>query len=169
MGNLHFLDILLTWEEDGSNTVYRKATHTNQYHEFPVPPSSGAQEGCCQDTAAQSDALLSSGVSQTEETKHVTKALQRNGCSKGFTYKHTRYQAAVRGMTPPYSSGLLDCLKDIWSQSTTARCGLQHPTLCQALIHKLGRQASPWTISCMHHEHHCTLRNSQRCGSLNNC
>ena len=74
-GQLPFLDIFLTREEGGSisTSVYCKFTHTDQYLTLPH----------------RADALSSSGVSQVEEEKHVTKALHKNGYPISFIHRHT--------------------------------------------------------------------------------
>lgn len=90
-GQLPFLNILLTRDEDGSisTLVYRKATHTDQYLNFESHYPAAHKRAVVKTLLHRVDALSSSGVSRTEEEKHVTKALQRNCYPIGFIRKHT--------------------------------------------------------------------------------
>ena len=67
----------------------------------------------------RAEALSSSGLSCSQEEKHVTHALQKNGYPKGFIQKHTCPQPDRRSpcdcetrasLTLPYFSGLSETI-----------------------------------------------------------
>ena len=103
-GQLPFLDILLTREEDGSvsTSVYRKTTHTDQYLNFESHYPVAHKKAVVKTLLHRADALSSSGVSRAEEEKHVTKALQRNGYPISFIRRHT---IPTKSSQVPDSSG----------------------------------------------------------------
>ena len=90
-GQLTFLDILLSREEDGSisTSVHRKATHTDQYLCFHLHHPAAHKRAVVRTVMCRAEALSSSGVSRAQEEKIVSQALQENGHSKGFIHKHT--------------------------------------------------------------------------------
>ena len=90
-GQLPFLDILLNREEDGSisTSVYRKATHTDQYLSFHSHHPAAHKRAVVRTLMCRAEALSSSGVSRAQEEKLVSQALQGNGYPKGFIHKHT--------------------------------------------------------------------------------
>lgn len=89
-GRLPFLDILLTQDEYGSisTSAYRKATHTGQYLKFQSHYQAAHKRIVIKTLMYRAEALLTSGVSRTEEEKHITKALQRNGRPIGYLQAH---------------------------------------------------------------------------------
>ena len=116
-GQLPFLDILLNREEDGSisTSVYRKATHTDQYLCFHSHHPAAHKRAVVRTLMCRAEALSSSGVSHAYEEKLVSQALQRNGYPKGFIHKHTcpqpdqrtpRDQVTRGSVTLLYISGL---------------------------------------------------------------
>ena len=72
-GQLPFLDVLLTREEDGtiSTSVYRKATHTDQYLAFDSQHPTVHKRAVVRSLMCRAETLSSSGVSQTQEEKRV--------------------------------------------------------------------------------------------------
>ena len=90
-GQLPFLDILLNREEDGSisTSVYRKATHTDQYLSFHSHHPAVHKRAVVRTLMCRTEALFSSGVSRAQEEKLVSQALQGNGYPKGLIHKHT--------------------------------------------------------------------------------
>ena len=80
-GQLPFLDVLVTREEDGiiSTSVYRKPTHTDQYLAFKSHHPMGHKRAVVRTLMHQAEALCPSGVSRTQEEKRVQEALEKNG------------------------------------------------------------------------------------------
>ena len=68
-GQLPFLDVLVTREEDGtiSTSVYRKPTHTDQYLAFESHHPMGHKRAVVRTLMHRAEALCSSGVSRTQE------------------------------------------------------------------------------------------------------
>ena len=121
---LPFLDILLSREEDGSisTSVHRKATHTDQYLCFQSHHPASHKRAVVRTLMCRAEALSSSGVSRSQEEKHVTQALQRNGYPKSFIQKHTCPQPDrgspcdrdVRAsLTLPYFGGLSESIRRV--------------------------------------------------------
>ena len=135
-GQLPFLDILLNREEDGSISisVYRKATHRNQYLCFHSHHA-----------AAHKQAVVrSSGVSRVQEEKLVSQALQGNGYPKGFIHRHTcpqpdqrtpRDQVARGAGTLPYISGLSESICRVLAPLAIQVTFHPYRTLRQELVH----------------------------------
>ena len=73
-GQLPFLDILLSREEDGSicTSVHCKATHTDQYLCFQSHHPASHKRAVVRTLMCRAEALSSSGVSRSQEEKHVT-------------------------------------------------------------------------------------------------
>ena len=70
-GQLPFLDVLLTREEDGtiSTEVYRKPTHTDQYLAFDSHHPTAHKRAVVRTLMGQAETLSSSGVSHVQEEK----------------------------------------------------------------------------------------------------
>ena len=145
-GQLPFLDILLNREEDGSinTSVYRKATHTDQYLSFHSHYPAAHKWAVVRTLMCRAEALSSSGVSRAQEEKLVSQALQGNGYPKGFIHKHTcpqpdqwtpRDQVARGSVTLPYISGLSESIRRVLAPLAIQVTFRPHRTLRQELVH----------------------------------
>ena len=145
-GQLPFLDILLSREEDGSicTSVHCKATHTNQYMCFQSHHPGSHKRAVVRTLMCRTEALLSSGVSHSQEEKHVTQALQRNGYSKSFMRKHTCPQPdqgstcdreARSSLTLPYFGGLSESIPRVLALLAIQVSFRPFRTLRQKLVH----------------------------------
>ncbi len=72
-----------------SNSVYRKATHSNQYLSFRSHHPMAHKVAVVRTLMTRAENLSSSGVERTEEEKHVTDALRGNDYPSCFIQKHT--------------------------------------------------------------------------------
>ena len=145
-GQLPFLDILLNREEDGSisTSVYRKATHTDQYLSFHSHHPAAHKRAVVRTLMCRAEALSSSGVSRAQEEKLVSQALQGNGYPKGFIHKHTcpqpdqrtpRDQVARGSVTLPYISGLSESIRRVLAPLAIQVTFRPYRTLRQELVH----------------------------------
>ena len=145
-GQLPFLDILLSRESDGSisTSVYRKATHTDQYLNFQSHHPVAHKRAVVRTLMCRAEGLSSSAVSRVAEEKHVVEALQRNGYPKGFIHKQTRPrtdQASQKdnetraNLTLPYISGLSESIRRILSPLSIQVSFRPLKTLKQVLVH----------------------------------
>ena len=90
VGQLTFLDVLLRRDESKiSTSVYRKASHTNQYLSFRSHHPTAHKVAFVRTLMTRAENLSSSGVEQTEEEKCITDALRGNDYPSGFIQKHT--------------------------------------------------------------------------------
>ena len=123
-GELAFLDVLLHREDDGtiSTSVYRKATHTNQYLSFRSHHPTAHKVAIVRTLMTRADNLSSSGVERTEEEKRVTDALRGNDYPSGFIRKHTiprrrreelENERPKTTLTLPYIRGLAEAIRRI--------------------------------------------------------
>ena len=89
-GQLPFLDVLLTREEDGtiSTSVYRKATHTDQYLAFDSHHPTAHKRAVVRSLMCRAEALSSPGVSRTQKEKCVQESFERNGYTARFVQRH---------------------------------------------------------------------------------
>ena len=80
-GRLPFLDVLLTREEDGSisTSVFRKATHTDQYLAFESHHPTAHKKAVVRTLMCRAETLSSSGVSRAQEEVRVQHSLRKNG------------------------------------------------------------------------------------------
>ena len=147
-GQLPFLDILLNREEDGSisNSVYRKATHTDQYLCFHSHHPAAHKRVVVRTLMCRAEALSSSGVivSRAQEEKLVSQALQGNGYPKGFIHKHTcpqpdrwtPHNQVTRGsVTLSYISGLSKSIRRVLAPLAIQVTFRPYRTLRQELVH----------------------------------
>ena len=145
-GQLPFLDILLTREEDGSvsTSVYRKTAHTDQYLNFESHHPAAHKRAVVKTLLHRADALSSSGVSRAEEEKHVTNALQRNGYPISFIRRHTVPTRSSQvldssgwraSLTLPYLGGLSESLRRVLSPLAIQVTFRPFRTLRQELVH----------------------------------
>ena len=98
-GQLPFLDILLNREEDGSisTSVYRKATHTDQYLSFHSHHPAAHKRAVVRSLMCRAEALSSSGVSHAQEEKLVSQALQGNGTPR-VSFTGTPAHSLISGL-----------------------------------------------------------------------
>lgn len=145
-GQLPFLDILLSREEDGSisTSVHRKATHTDQYLSFHSHHPASHKRAVVRTLMCRAEALSSSGVSRSQQEKHVTQALQRNGYPKGFIHRHTCPQPDRRdpcdretrvSLTLPYLNGLSESIRRVLAPLAIQVTFRPFRTLRQELVH----------------------------------
>ena len=144
-GQLPFLDVLLTREENGtiSTEVYRKPTHTDQYLAFDSHHPTAHKRAVVGTLMGQAETLSSSGVSRVQEEKRILDSLRRNGYPTAFIRKHTlpqqgqrsEEQATQASVTIPYIHGLSQSIRRVLSSLTikVTFCPLQ--TLRQELVH----------------------------------
>ena len=134
-GQLPFLDILLNREEDGSisTSVYRKATHTDQYLCFHSHHPAAHKRAVVRTLMCRAEALSSSGVSRAQEEKLVSQALQGNGYPKGFIRKHTCRQPDQQTPRDQVASGSVT-LPHICRLSESI-CRVLHPLAIQVSFH----------------------------------
>ena len=143
---LPFLDILLCREEDGSisTSVHRKATHMDQYLCFQSHHLASHKRAVVRTLKCRAEALSSSGVSRSQEEKHVTQALQRNRYPKSFIQKHTCPQPDrgspcdrdVRAsLTLPYFGGLSESIRRVLAPLAIQVSFRPFRTLRQELVH----------------------------------
>ena len=85
-GQLPFLDVLLTREEDGtiSTEVYRKATHMDQYLAFDSHHPAAHKRAVVRTLMCRAETLSSSGVSRVQKEKRIQDSLLRNGYPATF-------------------------------------------------------------------------------------
>ena len=78
---LPFLDVQLCRDCDGTVTtsVYRKATHTNQYLSFTSHRPTAHKVAVVRTLMTRANTLSSSGVERVQEEKQIVEALQENG------------------------------------------------------------------------------------------
>ena len=98
-GKLAFLDVLLRREDDStiSTSVYRKATHTNQYLSFKSHHPMAHKVAVVRTLMTRVEDLSSSGVERTEEEKHITDAVgQSLHCSSWPHKSPDRYSVTFR-------------------------------------------------------------------------
>ena len=77
-GKLPFLDVCLCRETDGSVTtsVYRKATHTNQYLSFDSHHPMAHKAAVVRTLISRASTLSSNGVERVAEEKRIVNALK---------------------------------------------------------------------------------------------
>ena len=101
----------------------------------------------------RAEALSSSGVSRTQEEKHVTQALRRNGYPVGFIQKNTCSQPSqmiqsdpeVRAsLTLPYFNGLSESIRRVLAPLAIQVTFRPFRTLRQELVHP----KDPIPINC---------------------
>ena len=111
-GRLAFLDVQLSRSEDGtvSTSVYRKATHTNQYLAFEPHHPVAHKVAVVKTLMSRAEALSSSSVERAQEEKEITGTLKKNGYPSSFVYNCAKFQK-VRDMKCTKSSGILEYLR----------------------------------------------------------
>ena len=124
-GQLPFLDVLLTREDDGSisTSVFHKATHMDQYlaHESHHPTAH--KKAVVRTLMSRAETLFSSGVSRTQEEERVQQLLQKNGQPVAFITRHilsqpvpqNEEQTARASVTIPYIHGLSQSIRRVLS------------------------------------------------------
>ena len=80
-GRLAFLDVQLSRNEDGtvSTSVYRKATHTNQYLAFESHHPVAHKVAVVKTLMRRAEAFLFSSVERAQEEKEITGTPNKNG------------------------------------------------------------------------------------------
>ena len=88
---LPFLDVQLCKDPDGTVTtsVYRKATHTDQYLSYTSHHPVAHKVGVVRTLMSRASTLSSSGVQRVEEETKIVKALRGNGYPSSFIHKHS--------------------------------------------------------------------------------
>ena len=96
-GQLPFLDVLLTREEDGtiSTEVYRKPTHTDKYLAFDSHHPTAHKRAVVKTWMGRAETLSSSGVSRVQEEKRIQDSLRRNGYPTAFISQNTPSHSKV--------------------------------------------------------------------------
>ena len=113
---------ILRREDDStiSTSVYRKATHANQYLSFRSHHPTAHKVAVVRTLMTRAENLSSSGVERTEEEERVTDALRGNDYLSGFIQKHTITSRMREGveierpkttLTQPYIRGLSEAIR----------------------------------------------------------
>ena len=162
-GQLPFLDVLVTREEDGtiSTSVYRKPTHTDQYLAFESHHPMGHKRAVVRTLMHRAEALCSSGVSRTQEEKRVQEALEKNGYPATFVQRlrlpqpeRDEEQPARTSVTIPYIHGLSQSIRRVLSHLDIKVAFRPFRTLRQELVHpkdpvpEWRRKGVVYTIPC---------------------
>ena len=124
-GQLTFLDVLLTREEDGtiSTEVYRKPAHMDQYLTFDSHHLTAHKRAVVRTLMGRAETLSSSGVSRVQEEKRIQDSLWRNGYPTALITKHTLQLQGLRSeeqairvlVTIPYIHGLSQSIRRVLS------------------------------------------------------
>ena len=145
--------------------VHSKATHTDQYLCFQSHHSASHKQAVVRTLMCRAEALSSSGVSRSQEEKHVTQALQRNGYLKSFIRKHTYPQPDRRSpcdrearasLTLPYFGGLSESICRVLAPLAIQVSFHPFRTLRQELVHPKDpvpanrRKGVVYSIPCAH-------------------
>ena len=121
---LPFLDVCLQREDDGSITtsVFRKATHTNQYLSFDSHHPVAHKAAVVRTLMCRASAISSNGVERVAEKK-VMEALRDNGYPSGFIHRHSDNRTPRQreddqrvprtSLTLPYISGLSETVRRV--------------------------------------------------------
>ena len=98
-GQLPFLDILLSREEDGfiSTSVHRKATHTDQYLCFHSHHPAAHKRAVVRTLMCRAEALSSSGVSRAQEEKLCCRPSKEMVTPRG-SYTSTPAHSLISGL-----------------------------------------------------------------------
>ena len=85
-GQLPFLDVLLSKEDDGriSTSVYRKPTHTDHYLHFSSHHPQSHKQSVLRTLFSRAASLSSSSLVRSTEEVHISEALQDNGYPRKF-------------------------------------------------------------------------------------
>ena len=143
-GQLPFLDVLVTREEDGtiSTSVYRKPTHTDQYLAFEFHHPMGHKRAAVRTLMYWAEALCSSGVNWAQEEKHVQAALEKNGYLATFVQRlrlpqpdRDEEQTPQTSVTIPYIHGLSQSIHRVLSHLDIKVAFHPFRTLRQELVH----------------------------------
>ena len=112
-------------EDDGfiTTSVFRKATHTNQYLSFDSHHPVAHKAAVVRTLMCRASALSSNGVERVAEEKKVMEALRDNGYPSGFVHRHSDNMAPRRreddqglprtSLTLPYISGLSETVRRV--------------------------------------------------------
>ena len=149
-GRLAFLDVQLSRSDDGtvSTSVYRKATHTNQYLAFESHHPIAHKVTVVKTLMSRAEALSSSGVERVQEEKEVTGALKENGYPSSFVYKHScpdrprpdrEEQSPKTTLTLPYISHLSEAIRRVLTPLDIQVVFRPLMTLRQLLVHPKDR------------------------------
>ena len=89
-GKLPFLDVCLQRDDNGSLTtsVFRKATHTNQYLSFDSHHPVAHNAAVVRTLMHRASTLSSNSLERVAEEKKVLEALRDNGYPSGFAPKN---------------------------------------------------------------------------------
>ena len=124
-----------------TTSVYRKATHTEQYLSFASHHLVAHKAAVVRTFMGRADTLSSSGVQQAEEEEKVVEALKENGYPSSFIHKHsypTRRRQEVDDRRPkttltlPYIKGLSEAeapasLSDVNFGTSITRYAVHYP------------------------------------------
>ena len=164
-GRLAFLDVQLSRNDDGTvcTSVYRKATHTNQYLAFESHHPIAHKVAVVKTLMSRAEALSSSGVERAQEEKEVTGALKENGYPSSFVYKHScsgrprpdrEEQRPKTTLTLPYISNLSEAIRRVLTPLDIQVVFRPLMTLRQLLVHPKDRvpmdeqKGVDYSISC---------------------
>ena len=89
-GKLPFLDVCLQRVDDGSLTtsVFRKATHTNQYLSFDSHHPVAHKAVVVRTLMHRASTLSSNSVERVAKEKKIMMVLKDNGYPSGFIHRH---------------------------------------------------------------------------------
>ena len=143
---LPFLDVQLCRDCDGTVTtsVYRKATHTNQYLSFTSHHPTAHKVAVIRTLMTRANTLSSSGVERVQEEKQIVEALQENGYPPSFVHKHSHPGRPRREMddqkprttlTLPYIAGLSEAVRRILAPLEIKVAFRPQSTLRSLLVH----------------------------------
>ena len=144
-GQLPFLDVLLTREDDGSisTSVFRKATHTDQYLAYESHHPTAHKKAVVRTLMNRAETLSSSGVSRAQEEERIQQSLQKNGYPVAFITRHSLpqpvpqndKQTARASVTVPYIHGLSQSIRRVLSPLAIKVTFRPFRTLMQELVH----------------------------------
>ena len=124
-GKLPFLDVCLQRDDNGSLTtsVFRKATHTNQYLSFDSLHPVAQKAAVVRILMHRASTLSSNGVERVAEEKKILEVLRDNGCPSGFIHRYSDNRTPRRteddqrlprtSLTLPYIGGLSEAVRRV--------------------------------------------------------
>jgi len=152
--SIPFLDALITKKHDGSlkTTVYRKATHTDQYLSFNSHHPLEHKLGVIRTLYERNDNIVTEEIDRKKEEEHVDKALSVCGYPK-WTFKEVRKRLNNKKdktsekkkedhdnkvgarVTIPYVKGVSETLQRVFRRHGVATSLRPHKTIKQLLVH----------------------------------
>ena len=137
--------MLLTREDDGSisTSVFRKATHTDQYLAYESHHPTAYKKAVVRTLMSRAETLSSSGVSRAQEEERTQQSLQKNGYPVVFIMRHSlpqpvprnEEQTARASVTIPYIHGLSQSIRRVLSSLAIKVTFWPFRTLKQELVH----------------------------------